>query len=162
MQQAVRRRREEMGVGGSEQDPDEASRGSGLAFVYSGRRRARTPQKRMRTFRTIHYPLTKTRADGNGLWGFRGGEQPEAEWKAAEGVKGRNCGGGHKRIQSEGSGGIEAWREKRKLVGNNVNFMLYKTFAKDCSEDLAIYLLFRTKTIHVGRCDHSAVPVCDL
>ncbi|KAG1696208.1 hypothetical protein DVH05_018754 [Phytophthora capsici] len=40
--------------------------------------------------------------------------------------------------------------------------MLYKTFAKDCSGDLAIYLLFRTKTIHVGRCDHSAVPVCDL
>eukprot|EP00644_Phytophthora_capsici_P006015 jgi/Phyca11/13167/fgenesh1_pg.PHYCAscaffold_2_\ len=33
-----------------------------------------------------------------------------------------------------------------------------RTFAKDCSEDLAIYLLFRTKTIHVGRCDHSAVP----
>uniref|UniRef100_H3GYA6 Uncharacterized protein n=1 Tax=Phytophthora ramorum TaxID=164328 RepID=H3GYA6_PHYRM len=37
------------------------------------------------------------------------------------------------------SSGLEicGWREKRKLVGNNVNFMFHKTFAKDCSEDLA-------------------------
>ncbi|KAF4147176.1 hypothetical protein GN958_ATG03586 [Phytophthora infestans] len=32
---------------------------------------------------------------------------------------------------------ICGWREKRKLVGNNVNFMFHKKFAKDCSEDLA-------------------------
>ncbi|KAE8995213.1 hypothetical protein PR003_g20274 [Phytophthora rubi] len=37
------------------------------------------------------------------------------------------------------SSGLEicGWREKRKLVGNNVNFMFHKKFAKDCSEDLA-------------------------
>ncbi|KAF4315451.1 hypothetical protein BBO99_00009365 [Phytophthora kernoviae] len=32
---------------------------------------------------------------------------------------------------------ICGWREKRKLVGNSVNFMFHKKFAKDCSEDLA-------------------------
>eukprot|EP00644_Phytophthora_capsici_P018975 jgi/Phyca11/512110/fgenesh2_kg.PHYCAscaffold_178_\ len=32
---------------------------------------------------------------------------------------------------------ICGWREKRKLEGKNVNFMFHKTFAKDCSEDLA-------------------------
>ncbi|OWZ04753.1 hypothetical protein PHMEG_00023292, partial [Phytophthora megakarya] len=32
---------------------------------------------------------------------------------------------------------ICGWREKRKLVGKNVNFMFHKKFAKDCSEDLA-------------------------
>ncbi|CAH0481274.1 unnamed protein product [Peronospora belbahrii] len=37
------------------------------------------------------------------------------------------------------SSGLEicGWREKRKLVGNNVTFMLHKIFAKDCSEELA-------------------------
>ncbi|CAH0489854.1 unnamed protein product [Peronospora farinosa] len=37
------------------------------------------------------------------------------------------------------SSGLEicGWREKRKLVNNNVNFMFHKRFAKDCSEDLA-------------------------
>jgi hypothetical protein len=37
------------------------------------------------------------------------------------------------------SSGLEicGWREKRKLVGNNVNFMFHKRFNKDCSEDLA-------------------------
>lgn len=37
------------------------------------------------------------------------------------------------------SSGLEicGWREKRKLVGNRVNFLFHKQFAMDCSDELA-------------------------